>query len=273
MATIVLKEGQPGSKAALKDSYLLHKLHSLSGVIPIGAFMIFHLTMNAYSLRPDGEGEGAFNTVIKAISYAPFVQVLEVGAIFAPIIFHAIYGMIIIRSMQSIGGNVVHYGGKEYTRNYLYILQRWSGVVALFYLLFHTIDTTMFKYWWELNYGHEQGFRSVSYAAMAYRFSNPVYLIAYLIGIAAAAFHLGNGISSFAIRWGLAIGKAAQRNAAVLGAVVCLGLTGLGWVIAGNFAVKGKVYHDTYSSLEDLVKQMSIPETLKTTNKNSEGVK
>jgi succinate dehydrogenase / fumarate reductase, cytochrome b subunit len=260
MATTVLTEGQPGSKAAGKDSYLLHKLHSLSGVIPIGAFMVFHLTMNAYSLplgRSDSEGETAFNMVIKVISNAPFVMLLEVAAIFAPIIFHAVYGFMIIRSMQSISGNAVHYGGKEYVRNYLYILQRWSGVVAFAYLVFHAIDTTMFKYWWEVNHGHEQGFRSISYAAMSYRFAQPWYLVVYLIGIAAAAFHLGNGIPSFAIRWGLAIGKSAQNIFAGIGVLVFLGLTGLGWLIAGNFWLKGQVVKNNYTSLVDLVEKTS----------------
>jgi succinate dehydrogenase / fumarate reductase, cytochrome b subunit len=255
MSTTVLKEGQPGSKAALKDSYLLHKLHSLSGVIPIGAFMVFHLTMNAYSLR--GDGEAAFNTVVKAIGYAPFVMALEVVAIFVPILFHAIYGFVIIRSMQNIAGNVVHYGGKEYVRNYLYTLQRWSGVVAFAYLVFHTVDTTIFKYWWENSHSHEQGLGSISYAAMAFRFSHVWYLLVYLIGIAAAAFHLGNGLFSFAIRWGLAIGKSAQRNVGILGALVFLGLTGLGWLIAGNFALKWSDYakeHPEVTTMEQLVK-------------------
>jgi succinate dehydrogenase / fumarate reductase, cytochrome b subunit len=263
MATTILKEGQPGSKAKGKDSYLLHKLHSLSGVLPIGAFMIFHLTMNAYSLplgRSASEGETAFNMVIKVISNAPFVMLLEVATIFAPIIFHAVYGFIIIRSMQSINGNAVHYGGKEYVRNYLYILQRWSGVAAFAYLVFHAIDTTMFKYWWEVNHGHEAGFRSISYAAMAYRFTQPWYLVIYLIGIASAAFHLGNGIPSFAIRWGLAIGKSTQRAFAGLGILVFLGLTGLGWAIAGNFAWQGQVIKGKYTSLVDLVEKTSVKE-------------
>src|SRR5947209_5302775 len=113
MATTVIAKGQPGSRALFHDSYLLHKLHSLSGVVPIGLFLVFHLTANSYALR----GETEFNTTVKAINYAPFVGLLEIAVIAIPILFHSIYGFIITAEMQGPGGNTAHYG---YGRNWLY---------------------------------------------------------------------------------------------------------------------------------------------------------
>jgi succinate dehydrogenase/fumarate reductase cytochrome b subunit (b558 family) len=247
MATTVLKEGQPGSKASLKDSYLLHKLHSLSGVIPIGAFMMFHLVANSYSLR----GRAEFDTAVKAIGYTPFVLAVEIAAILLPITFHAVYGIIIIRSMQSIGGNVVHYG---YQRNWLYLLQRLSGIVALAYICFHVYDTTVKKWWMEyVQNQHAQGLASITYDAMAWRLADYGYLAIYLIGVAAAAFHLGNGVLSFCIRWGITIGKEAQKIAALAGIALGLGLTLLGWAIAGNFHLKGKEIRNKYPTFAALV--------------------
>ena len=242
MSTTVIKEGQQGSKAFFADTYLLHKLHSLSGIVPIGLFMIFHLVANSYSLR----GETEFNVTIKVINYAPFVALLEIGVILIPILFHAIYGIFIAAEMQGPGGNTAYYG---YTRNWLYVFQRWSGVVALFYLLYHTYDTSIQKRIYELTgSSHEVAFASISYAAMAYRFTEWWYLAAYIIGITAAAFHLGNGIFNFSIRWGIAIGKDAQRVAAALGWIVGLGLTLLGIWIAINFSIKGQPYRQQYGS-------------------------
>ncbi len=84
MSTTTVEKGQPGSRALFRDKYLLHKLHSLSGIVPIGLFLIFHLTANSYSLK----GEAEFNTAVKAIGYAPFVVLLEIFAIAVPILFH-----------------------------------------------------------------------------------------------------------------------------------------------------------------------------------------
>lgn len=243
MATTVLEKGQPGSKAILKDTYLLHKLHSLSGVIPIGAFLIFHLTINSYSLF---HGAQAFDTAVRAIGFAPFVMLLEVGAIIVPILFHAIYGLMIVAEMPGPGGNVAHYG---YGRNVLYVFQRWSGVIAVVYILFHIYDTTILKYSYELTAGEagkELGFHSISYRAMAWRFAHPGYLAFYLLGISSACLHLGNGIFNFAIRWGIAIGKSAQKIAALLGWGLGVALTLLGAAVAINFGIKGQADRQQY---------------------------
>lgn len=240
MATTTIERGQPGSKAFFKDSYLLHKLHSLSGVIPIGAFLIFHLTINSYSLGLSGNGEVAFNTAVKAIGYAPFVVLLELGAIMLPILFHAIYGLMIVAEMPGPGGNTSHYG---YGRNKLYVLQRWTGVLAIVYICYHVYDTTVLKYVWEFTAGEagkELGFQSISYRAMAWRFADPLYLTFYLVGIASACLHLGNGILNFCIRWGLTVGKEAQKIAAIAGWGLGIVLTLLGATVAINFGVKGQ---------------------------------
>lgn len=263
MATTVIKKGQPGSKAIFKDSYLMHKLHSLSGVIPIGAFMAFHLVANSYSLR----GETEFNTAVKAINYAPFVGLLELVAIAVPILFHAIYGIFIAREMQGPGGNTAHYG---YGRNWLYVFQRWSGVAAFLYLLFHAYDTSLSKriIEWSGTASDDVAYHTISYAAMAYRFADPIYLLAYIVGIAACALHLGNGVFNFSIRWGIAIGKKAQQAAALLGWAIGIGLTFLGWWVAGNFYLQSTNYGNAgpiraqYSSVLDLARKMAAKETV-----------
>ena len=254
MATTNIERGQPGSKAFFKDSYLLHKLHSLSGVIPIGAFLIFHLTINSYSLGLSGNGEAAFNTAVKAIGYAPFVILLELGAIMLPILFHAIYGLMIVAEMPGPGGNTAHYG---YGRNWLYTFQRLSGVIAVVYICYHIYDTTVLKYTWEPTAGEagkELGFQSISYRAMAWRFADPLYLAFYLVGISSACLHLGNGVLNFAIRWGLAIGKEAQKIIAILGWGLGIALTLLGSAVAINFAIKGQVDHKAHTNRDAFVK-------------------
>ncbi len=237
-----IQKGQPGSRALMADSFLMHKLHSLTGVVPIGLFLIFHLTMNSYALR----GAVEFNTVVKSIGYTPFVAIVEWVAIFIPILFHAGYGFVIALQAQGPNGNLQHY---RYGRNLLFYLQRVSGVVAMGFLVYHMFTTWGVKKAYELAGNHEMGFQAISYAAMTWRFENLGYFFVYVIGVGASAFHLGNGIFSFAIRWGLAIGKEAQKMAGILGIAVFLGLAGLGCWTALNFHLKAKNYNNTGQSI------------------------
>jgi succinate dehydrogenase / fumarate reductase, cytochrome b subunit len=209
--------------------------------------MALHLVLNSNSLK----GEREFNDTVAFMGNLPFVGILELGMIALPILFHAVYGFMIVANSQGPGGNLAHYG---YTRNYLYYLQRWSGVLAFFYICFHAIDTTLNKriYFELLGKDYASGHASIGYAAMAFRFAEPWYLALYIIGITAAAFHLGNGLFNFVVRWGLAIGKEAQKVWGVIGILVFLGLALLANAIAINFHLKGrdvKAQYGSYSAL------------------------
>jgi len=270
-STRVLK-GAPGSRARFRDSFLLHKLLSLTGVFPIGLFMIQHLVLNSYSLR----GPDEFNAVAKVIGYLPFVGLVEIGVIFVPLIFHAVYGLLVVMEMQGPGGNVAVYRN---TRNVLYTLQRWSGVVALAYITFHIYSTTILRRMYEFGMvggvaagseaAHAAGFRAISYDAMMWRFADPLYLAIYVIGITAAVFHFANGLFNFGIRWGITIGAQAQKISAILWAGLGVGLLTVGLWTAVNFHARSRqfAYNGTvqpiraaFPTLEELVKtETAVP--------------
>lgn len=261
-----VRKGAPGSRARFRDSFLLHKLLSLTGVFPIGLFMIQHLVLNSYSLR----GADEFNAVAKVIGYLPFVGLVEIGVIFLPIIFHAVYGLLVVAEMQGPGGNITIYRN---TRNVLYTLQRWSGVAALAYIAFHVYSTTVLRRMYEFGLvqgvtagteaAHTAGFRAISYDAMAWRFESPWYLAIYVLGITAAVFHFANGLFNFGIRWGITIGAQAQKISAVLWAGLGVGLLTIGLWTAVNFHLKGRNFErngvvqnirTVYPTLDELVK-------------------
>ena len=259
MATTTIQKGQPGSRAWFRDSFVLHKLHSLSGVFPIGFFMIQHLLANSYSLR----GEREFNTVVSVFGYLPFVAVLEWVLIFLPLLFHSIYGFFITAEMRA---NV---GVYQYGRNWLYWLQRVSGIAAFLYIGFHTYSTWGVKKMYELSGGgaaHEMGFRAISYDAMLWRFAEPWYVAVYVLGIAMSAFHLANGLFNFGIRWGITIGATAQKVSAVLWSGLGVALALIGIATAVNFHVRSRNFENTgasirarYATLDQLVKAEDAP--------------
>src|SRR5689334_10700853 len=72
-----------------RRAFLLRKLHSLSGVVPVGAFMVFHLWTNAKALG----GQEPFDAAVRDISHTPYLPILEWGTILLPLLFHAGYGV------------------------------------------------------------------------------------------------------------------------------------------------------------------------------------
>ncbi len=70
-------------------SFVLRRLHSLSGIVPIGAFLIEHFISNSESAN----GVQAYNDQVKFLTSLPFVHVLEWVFIFIPLLYHALYGI------------------------------------------------------------------------------------------------------------------------------------------------------------------------------------
>jgi hypothetical protein len=63
---------------------VLRKLHSLLGIIPIGAFLLEHLLSNFEALK----GPAAYGAQVKFLNSLPMVRVLEWVFIFLPILYH-----------------------------------------------------------------------------------------------------------------------------------------------------------------------------------------
>jgi succinate dehydrogenase / fumarate reductase cytochrome b subunit len=209
-------------------SFLLRRLHSLSGIVPIGAFLCFHLFENMQSQL----GAEAYEThVVKAIwSIAPkevFIPVIEFGLLFVPILFHSLYGFWIWYTGQS---NASQYG---YRRNWMYTMQRWSGLVAFLYMAFH-VSVLRFAH------GGLMKTEMTTFREVSEHLAPAGILIIYVIGSVAAAFHLGNGLYGFSQAWGLAVGRKAQRSVEFAGWLLFLGLSAAAvWSLAGFRAAHG----------------------------------
>lgn len=187
-------------KGRLHDPYLWHRLHSASGIFPIGFFLLQHLIANSYALR----GAAAYNTVIKVYGGLPFVAVLEVALIYVPLLYHSIYGIWITAYGRP------NLGRYAYGRNWMYFLQRVSGLIAVVYISVHVWNTSIAKYI-ALWHGNPHPEDKISYAAMAAQMAHPALFWLQAIGIIATVFHFTNGWWNFCIRWGLTISAHSQR--------------------------------------------------------------
>lgn len=192
-----------------RHEFLLRRLHSLSGLVPVGAYMVVHLTVNASIWN----GVATFQDAVHRIhSLGRLLPLVEWTFIFLPILFHAIYGIVIIRESQPNSGAYPYVGNIRYT------LQRASGIIAFLFIgwhVFHMHGWIHTETWKELI--HPWGaqfapYNAASTAAEAMQQSTLVMLL-YAVGVAACVFHLANGIWTMGITWGIWTSPAAQRRA------------------------------------------------------------
>lgn len=204
--------------------YLLLKINSLLGIMPIGVFLFFHLAIN--SLRTVGPWQ--YQLSIDVINNLPFLFGIEVLFIYVPLVIHSGMGFYIYFSGKR---NVFHYG---YARNWLYSLQRLSGAIVFAFLIYHLGTTVVPK----MIYGKHL-FEAAPFLIdiMNAEFQTWTGRIIYLIGIVSATFHFANGLWGFCISWGIIIGKTAQRNASIVFAMVGLAMTVLGFATVVEFSL------------------------------------
>ena len=171
---------------------------------PIGAFLIEHFISNSEATK----GVQAYNDQVKFLTSLPFVHVLEWVFIFLPLLYHALYGIYIWYKGES---NVGEY---PWTGNWLYTSQRWTGIVAFIYILYHVIDMR-FTGVHLMGGGYQYAFSKVWFD-----FQNPWMVAFYVIGIIAASWHFSYGVWLFAAKWGITVGDQARRKFGY----VCIGL-------------------------------------------------
>jgi succinate dehydrogenase / fumarate reductase, cytochrome b subunit len=200
--------------------FLLRRLHSLAGIVPIGAYLLAHIFLeNSFVLG----GPKSFNLLVQAIAQVPTAVLLgtEVLVLWAPILFHGIYGLVILRSADA--GNAIHY---DYTNSYLYVLQRVTGVIAFLFIGFHVASTRLTYYF----AGTE-----ITYDFMHSYLSQPLWFAVYAVGVVSAIFHFCNGIWTFCVTWGITIGAAAQRMMQLASVALFVVMTFTGMAILAAF--------------------------------------
>jgi succinate dehydrogenase / fumarate reductase cytochrome b subunit len=214
-ATHTVERGVRPLRAGQGYSFYLRKLHSLMGIIPIGAFLLEHLLSNFEALK----GPGAYGAQVKFLNSLPMVRVLEWTFIFLPILYHGLYGVWIWLRGKS---NIVYY---PWAGNWMYVAQRWTGLIALLYIGQHV---------------YRQRFSGVSlpenpgaaFAKVQHELANPWMLAVYVIAMIAICWHFSYGIWLFAAKWGITPGETARKRfgyvCAALGVVlVAIGLASI----------------------------------------------
>ena len=207
----------------LSRTFILRKLHQLSGIFPLGIFLLEHFYTNSKALT----GADDFNKAVTDLQSIPYIIFVEIGGIFIPLIYHAVYGLVI--TMEARPNNLAY----PYPRNWFYLVQRITGVILFFFILFHVLN---------FRFGMVPGLNTTSVAQApneAFQIVSREFHIwwifaIYMVGITATVWHFANGIWLFLVDWGITIGERAQRvtGYACIGFGVLLLLVGVNAAVA-----------------------------------------
>lgn len=222
-----------------RNHFLLRRLHSLSGVMPIGVFLMTHLLtnssvvwgmINAEHYKGMHAGAATFQHEVNFIHSLPFLTLIEVFGLWLPIAFHAVLGVYYARTGKR---NTSSYA---YQANWRYTLQRLSGYVGVLFIFYHV--ATLRWGWtflvpggakWSAEYaastmaavlqGGTQGLTIAGVAVSAF----------YMGGVSLLVFHMANGLWTAAITWGLTISAGAQRRWGYACAAIGVALMLMAW--------------------------------------------
>lgn len=235
----------PASKLAKpsffeRHYFLMRRLHSLTGIVPIGVFLIAHLVTNSsvlwgkFALRTEAEGktlvEGGAYYFQKEVTWineeVPHLALIEV-TLWVSIAFHSILGVYYALSGKS---NTARYA---YQGNWRYTLQRVSGYVGIFFIFYHVATL---RWGWSFlipggtQWSHNWAASTLAAALRGGESFTPMGVVVslfYFVGITMLVFHFANGLWTAAITWGLTVSEKAQTR----WGYACLGM-GSGLMLA-----------------------------------------
>jgi succinate dehydrogenase / fumarate reductase cytochrome b subunit len=216
-----VRRGVEPLRAGQGTSFLWHKLHSLLGIVPLGAFLLEHLLSNFEALK----GPMAYGLQVKFLNSLPVVRVLEWVFIFLPLLYHGLYGVWIWLRGKA---NVVYY---PWAGNWMYVVQRYTGLIAFVYIIQHVA---------------RQRFMGVdlpnhplaAFWKVQHELSNPWMVAVYAIAMIAICFHFAYGVWLFAAKWGITAGVTARKRFGYVCIALGLGLAAMGlasiWAFVGG---------------------------------------
>ena len=213
-----------------RNDFLIRRLHSLCGLVPVGAYMCVHLITNASLIG----GTSVFQNNVFAIHSLPLLPLIEWTFIFLPILFHALVGIWIAKSGKSNLRNYSLNGNRRYT------WQRITGYLAFLFIFVHVFHLHGWfqNEWWIKNVTEPIGmarFRPYNAASsLATAMTGFLWPVFYVFGVLACTFHLSNGIWTAGITWGVWLTPKSQNRASTACALfgLLIGTAGLSSLVA-----------------------------------------
>ena len=183
------------------------RMGSFFAVVPLAFWTVNHLWNNLASLR----GAHAWEAAVVQHS-SPFAEAIGATIALAPLLLHTVWGFSRLFTWRP---NAVSY---SYYGNIKFILQRLSAVGVLLFLGAHIYLAWIKPHVFE---GHGEEFEDI--AKEMFTSADGPTLIVYVLGTLGVSYHIGNGLQSWVVGWGLVGSRDAVKR--------------FEWVAIGTFVV------------------------------------
>jgi len=201
------------SPAALRSGFVRSRLGSLLAVVPLGVWTFVHVWNNLSAF----DGAEAWESSVTTYAH-PIAQLVTATVVLLPLMLHVAWGT---GRLLTSRPNNVHYATFA---NLKYLLQRLSAVGILLFLGAH-LWLAMLRP--RLVRGHAEAFADIAHEM---RHHTPT-LVVYVLGTLGVAYHLGNGLATFAMSWGVVSSKRGLRHANVIAWISFLTLLAMSWAV------------------------------------------
>ncbi len=195
------------------DSHFVYRrIHSLTGIIPIGLFLVYHLYLQLYL----HSGSETYNRKINEFYESPLALWFLLLLVYLPLLFHAGLGVVYVFEARV-------QPQYQYFSHLLYWLQRISGVGVLLFIVAHVWNAklgpllagTWGTHWEHLSTGFQHP--DTGWATKT----------VYILGVLGATFHLANGLNTFCMTWGIALTPRAQKRVQFFSIILFVILTAI----------------------------------------------
>jgi succinate dehydrogenase / fumarate reductase, cytochrome b subunit len=193
-------------------SFLRARAGSFLAVMPLSIWTIAHLWQNLAAFQ----GASAWQSAVTEHAH-PLAHLFTSFLVLAPLLLHTVWG---ITRLASVRPNIVQY---NFFSNLKYLLQRLSAVGLMLFLGAHIWLAMLHP---RLVEGHAEAFAHISHEMhLPYGPTLPVYVL----GSLGVAYHLANGISTFAMGWGLVNGRPGLRRVEYFSYALFVALLAMSW--------------------------------------------
>lgn len=178
-----------------KSGFIFARLGSLFGVLPLGIWTFFHLWNNLSAFQ----GAAAWQHAVTQHPH-PVAEGLTFFIVFAQLAWHTVWGL------QRLASSRPNLGSYSYYGNLKYVLQRLAAIGLVAFLGAHLY----------LAFIHPRlivGNGPEVFADLAAHMHHHLPTLAvYLAGTVGLAYHLGNGLQTWAWSWGILRSQRAIRG-------------------------------------------------------------
>lgn len=195
----------------IDTAFIRSRLGSFLAVVPLGIWTVNHLWNNLSAFR----GAEAWQANVTEYAHPASFIVSSLIALL-PLALHTIWG---IQRISTVRPNVVRY---PFFSNLKYALQRLSAIGLVLFLGAHLWLAMLHP---RLTTGRPEPFMHIAHEMHHHL---PTLLV-YTLGVLGVAYHLANGLQTFAMGWGLVSSRRGLRKLDVFVWIAFIALLAMGW--------------------------------------------